>query len=199
LPRADVRALRITGDTLSGRRFTLTVGDERARVALHLPGEHAVTTALAAAAVALSCGMSLPEVAAALEHLRPAKRRGEIKRGASGSTLVDDSYNANRQSAEAAIATLRGAKEDVRATAEAALRAGMPAERVHLFAAPLAEREALAQARLAAARYVRERLAPGDVVLVKGSLGVGMDAVVAELVEPSELNAQPAPSLARAR
>ncbi len=242
-PRADVRALRITGDTLYGRRFTLVVGAERARVALHLPGEHAVTTALAAAAVALSCGMSLPQVAAALGELRPAKRRGEIKRGANGSTLVDDSYNANRQSAEAAIATLRGATigaggrrwfvfgdmlelgahsleehaavgeaaaaagldelvlvgEDVRATAEAALRAGMPAERVHLFAAPLADREALAHARLEAAHYVRERLAPGDVVLVKGSLGVGMDVVVAELVDPSGLSAQPAPSLARAR
>jgi len=240
---ADVRALRVTGDTLYGRRFTLAVGDERARVTLHLPGEHAVTTALAAAAVALSCGMSLPEAAAALEGLRPAKRRGEVKRGANGSTLVDDSYNANRQSAEAAIVTLSGAKtgaggrrwlilgdmlelgayspaehaavgetaakagldelvlvgQDVRATAEAALRTGMPAERVHLFAAPLVDREALAQARLEAAHYVRERLTPGDVVLVKGSLGVGMDAVVAELVDPSGLSAQPAPSLARAR
>ncbi len=75
----------------------------------------------------------------------------------------------------------------------------MSAERVRLFAAPLADREALARARLAAAHYVRERLAPGDVVLVKGSLGVGMDVVVAELVDLSGLSAQPAPSLARAR
>jgi UDP-N-acetylmuramoyl-tripeptide--D-alanyl-D-alanine ligase len=225
-PRADVRALRISGDTLRGLRFTLAVGDERARVQLHLPGEHAVTTALAAAAAALACGMQLPQIALALAELRPAKRRGEIKRGANGATLVDDSYNANRQSAEAAITTLRGAKpcaggrrwfvfgdmlelgayslaehaavgvaaatgldelalvgQDVRATAEAALRAGMPAERVHLFAAPLADREALSRARLEAARYVRERVGPCDIVLVKGSLGVGMDAVVAELVE----------------
>jgi UDP-N-acetylmuramoyl-tripeptide--D-alanyl-D-alanine ligase len=238
-PDADVRATEIGGDTLRGRCFTLVAGGEHARVQLSLPGEHAVTTALAAAAVALSCGLPLADVAAGLEALRPAKRRGEVMRGANGSTLIDDSYNANRQSAEAAIATLHGANarqagqgggrrwfvfgdmlelgtaspgehagvgtavaeagldelvlvgQDAAATAQAALRAGMPAERVHLFAAPLAAREALSQARMEAARYVRERLRPGDIVLVKGSLGVGMDAVVAALVDAGDLSAPP--------
>jgi UDP-N-acetylmuramoyl-tripeptide--D-alanyl-D-alanine ligase len=224
--RADVRALRVTGDTLHGLRFTLAFEGERARVHLGLPGEHAVTTALAAAAVALACGMRVSAAAAALAEIRPVKRRGEIKRGVNGSTLVDDSYNANRQSAVASLATLRGARlceggrrwfvfgdmlelggyspdehagvgmaaasigldelvlvgADVRATAAAALAAGMPPERVHLFAAPLEDHTALAHARLEAALYVRERLRPCDVALVKGSLGVGMDAIVAELL-----------------
>jgi UDP-N-acetylmuramoyl-tripeptide--D-alanyl-D-alanine ligase len=226
---ADVRALELGGDTLRGRGFTLAAGGGQARVQLHSPGEHAVTTALAAAAIGLACGMSVPQIAAALEEIRPAKRRGEIKRGAHGSTLVDDSYNANRQSAEAAIATLRGATvedggrrwlvlgdmlelgdyslaehaavgaaaagldalvlvgQDVGAAAEAALRAGMSAERVRLFAAPLADKPALARARLAAARYVRARLGPRDVVLVKGSLGVGMDAMVADLLDDDSM------------
>jgi UDP-N-acetylmuramoyl-tripeptide--D-alanyl-D-alanine ligase len=72
---------------------------------------------------------------------------------------------------------------DVRAAADAALAAGMPAERVHLYAATLEREQELAQARLAAAAYVRDNLRPGDLVLVKGSLGVGMDAIVTELQE----------------
>src|SRR5690349_13147182 len=99
-PAADVRALRVSGDPLRGLRFTLAYAGQHARVRLNIPGAHAVTTALAAAAVALSCGMTLQAVAASLGEIHPAKRRGEIKPGLNGATLVDDSYNANRQSAE---------------------------------------------------------------------------------------------------
>jgi UDP-N-acetylmuramoyl-tripeptide--D-alanyl-D-alanine ligase len=224
-PGVDVRARHIAGDPLTGLRFTLSYGGEKARVHLSIPGEHAVSVALAAAAVALSFDMNVQTVAAGLGELRPAKRRGEIKQGINGSTLVDDSYNANRQSALAALALLRDAQRprggrrwfifgdmlelgrfskqehaavgaaapaidelvlvgaEVRAAADAALAAGMPAERVHLFAAPLERPEELAQARLAAAAYVRDNVRPGDLVLVKGSLGVGMDAIVTELQE----------------
>jgi UDP-N-acetylmuramoyl-tripeptide--D-alanyl-D-alanine ligase len=223
---AQVRASDVSGDPLMGLEFTLHYEDETARVRLRLPGEHAVTTALAAAAAATACGMGLDAVTAGLGELHPAKRRGEIKRGINGSTVVDDSYNSNRQSALAAVALLQGAKlaaggkrwllfgdmlelgtfaaeehaavgtaaargidelvlvgTEVRATAEAARQAGMPAERIHLYEARLTDAEALAQARRTAAAYVRERIAEGDVALVKGSLGVGMDAMVAELVE----------------
>ena len=65
---------------------------------MHLPGEHGVTIALAAAATGLAADMSMAEVVAALETLAPAPGRGEIKAGPNGRTLIDDSYNANRQS-----------------------------------------------------------------------------------------------------
>src|SRR6266568_1803636 len=42
--------------------------------------------------------MDLDEIRAALEDLAPAKGRGQIKPGPHGSTLIDDTYNANRQS-----------------------------------------------------------------------------------------------------
>jgi UDP-N-acetylmuramoyl-tripeptide--D-alanyl-D-alanine ligase len=223
----DVRARDDKGDPLRGMDFTLVHGSEHHHVQLRLPGHHAVTTALAAAAVALSCGMPLQAVAAGLEEIRPAKRRGELKQGINSSTIVDDSYNANRQSAVAAVELLRdaqlpnGAKRwfvfgdmlelgnfaeeehaavgkaaahgldelvlvgtEVRATAQAARMAGMPTERIHLFEARLDDSTAVAQARQAAATYVRERLGKGDVALVKGSLGVGMDAIVTALLEP---------------
>ena len=190
------------------------------------PGEHAVTTALAAASIALTCGMSVQAVAAGLGEIQPAKRRGEIKPGFNETTLVDDSYNANRQSAEAAVRLLanarlaRGARRwfifgdmlelgkyspeqhaevgrdaagvidelvlvgtEVQATAEAALKAGMRQEQIHLYPASLSQPSELACARLAAAAFVRERARPGDLVLIKGSLGVGMDAIVNELQE----------------
>jgi UDP-N-acetylmuramoyl-tripeptide--D-alanyl-D-alanine ligase len=224
-PAVDVGAHDVTGNPLTGLHFTLRYRGEGARVALRIPGKHAVSVALAAAAVALSCGMNIQAVAAGLGELRPAKRRGEIKQSINGSVLIDDSYNANRQSALAALTLLCDAEippggrrwfifgdmlelgrfseqehaaigaaapaidelvlvgTDVRATADAALAAGMPAERVHLYAASLEREQELAQARLAAAAYVRDNLRPGDLVLVKGSLGVGMDAIVTELQE----------------
>ncbi len=222
---ADVRAVDVAGDTLIGLGFTLTVAGQQAPVQLHLPGAHAVSTALAAAAVALTCGMRLGEIAEALGELRPTKRRGEVKAGVNGCVVIDDSYNSNRQSALAALETLRGAQipagarrwfifgdmlelgdyspaehaavgaalarsgierailvgEDTRHTYEAALVAGMEPERIAYFPAPLNQAEALAHAKLEAVALLVARLAPGDLALVKGSLGVGMDVVVAAL------------------
>jgi UDP-N-acetylmuramoyl-tripeptide--D-alanyl-D-alanine ligase len=227
-PAAAVRAQRVAADPRTGLcyRFTLSFGGQCARVILNVPGMHAVTTALAAASVALNCGAGVQAVAAGLGEIRPAKRRGEIKRGINETTLVDDSYNANRQSAEAAIQLLgsahvapgarrwfifgdmlelgkyspeehaivgRTAAEavdelvlvgtEVRATASAAVEAGMPSEHVHLFPAALSEVKELTYARIAAAAYTRDNLRSGDLVLVKGSLGIGMDAIVSELQE----------------
>jgi UDP-N-acetylmuramoyl-tripeptide--D-alanyl-D-alanine ligase len=222
---ADVRAVDVAGDTLTGMSFTLTHVDQQASVQLRLPGAHAVSTALAATAVALSCGMALDVIARTLENLRPAKRRGEIKAGVNRSKVIDDSYNSNRQSALAALETLRGAQissgarrwfvfgdmlelgdyspaehaavgvalaqsgiergvlvgQDTRYTYEAALVAGMEPERIEYFPAPLNQPDELARAKQKAAVLLIAELAPGDLALVKGSLGVGMDVVVAAL------------------
>ncbi|HKS71409.1 MAG TPA: UDP-N-acetylmuramoyl-tripeptide--D-alanyl-D-alanine ligase, partial [Ktedonobacterales bacterium] len=76
---AQVRALRVWGDPLTGLRFTLAHRGRQVRVALLVPGAHAVTTALAASAVAIACSMDLERIAAGLGELRPVKRRGEVK------------------------------------------------------------------------------------------------------------------------
>jgi len=72
---------------------------------------------------------------------------------------------------------------EVKATAFAAQEAGMSPEHIHLFEGPLADPDLLASARMEAAIYTRTHLEPGDLVLVKGSLGMGMDTVVTELQE----------------
>lgn len=95
---AEVRGSDIRGDTLQGLSFTLNYAGQQRRVQLHLPGTHGVMIALAAAATGCATQMSLDEICAALEGLSPAKGRGEIKQGPNGSTLIDDTYNANRQS-----------------------------------------------------------------------------------------------------
>src|SRR6266567_4197137 len=95
---AEVRGSKIGGDTLRGRHFTLGYHGEEVHVQLRLPGEHGVTIALAAAATGCAAGLPLNDIGKALEALAPAKGRGEIKPGPNGSTLIDDTYNANRQS-----------------------------------------------------------------------------------------------------
>lgn len=106
-PEADVRGSDIRGDTLHGLSFTLNYAGQQRHVQLHLPGTHGVMIALAAAAAGCAAQMSLDEICAALESLSPAKGRGEIKQGPNGSTLIDDSYNANRQSIVAIIRAMR--------------------------------------------------------------------------------------------
>lgn len=106
---ADVRGSDIEGDTLLGIRFTLHYQEQQTPVQLHIPGEHGVTIALAAAAVGCAAGMDLDEICLALEALSPAKGRGEIKKGPNGSILIDDTYNANRQSIGAIVRAMKNA------------------------------------------------------------------------------------------
>jgi UDP-N-acetylmuramoyl-tripeptide--D-alanyl-D-alanine ligase len=104
---ADVRGSDIQGDTLRGLSFTLHYAGQMKRVHLHLPGVHGVMIALAAASVGCAARMNFDEICVALENLLPAKGRGEIKPGPNDSTLIDDTYNANRQSIVAMIAAMR--------------------------------------------------------------------------------------------
>jgi UDP-N-acetylmuramoyl-tripeptide--D-alanyl-D-alanine ligase len=104
---AEVRGSEIGGDTLRGHHFTLQYQGNQQHVQLRLPGEHGVTIALAAAAAGCAAGMPLDEICLALEALAPAKGRGEIKVGPRGSILIDDTYNANRQSIIAIIRAMQ--------------------------------------------------------------------------------------------
>jgi UDP-N-acetylmuramoyl-tripeptide--D-alanyl-D-alanine ligase len=104
---ADVRGSDMRGDSLQGHSFTLNYAGQQQNVRLHLPGTHGVMIALAAAAAGCAAQMSLDEIRTALESLPPAKGRGEIKQGPNGSTLIDDTYNANRQSIITIVRAMR--------------------------------------------------------------------------------------------
>jgi UDP-N-acetylmuramoyl-tripeptide--D-alanyl-D-alanine ligase len=76
---------------------------------LHIAGRHNVRNALAAAACALAAGAPLEAVARGLGSFEPVKGRSRalaVQLGARTLTLVDDTYNANPDSARAAIDVL---------------------------------------------------------------------------------------------
>ena len=71
---------------------------------LQLRGAHNVANACAATAVGLSLGMSLEQCCAALAQAQPEEHRQQVVQTPGGITVVDDSYNANPDSARAALA-----------------------------------------------------------------------------------------------
>jgi UDP-N-acetylmuramoyl-tripeptide--D-alanyl-D-alanine ligase len=76
---------------------------------LHIAGRHNVKNALAAAACALSAGVSVNAVVQGLEAFVPVKGRSRavaLQMPDRTRTLVDDTYNANPDSVRAAIAVL---------------------------------------------------------------------------------------------
>lgn len=102
---ADVTARDIALDD-AGSRFTLIAPQGEAAIALAMPGRHNVSNALAAAALTLGAGIAFDVVAAGLNAARPVAGRLITHTLAPGVTLVDDSYNANPGSLNAAIDTL---------------------------------------------------------------------------------------------
>ncbi|GHJ44956.1 UDP-N-acetylmuramoyl-tripeptide--D-alanyl-D-alanine ligase [Catellatospora sp. TT07R-123] len=104
---AGLRAVDVVLDERGRASFTVVRGDEAAPVRLELTGAHQVGNSLAAAAVALHCGMAWAELPAALARLRTVStRRMDVFDRADGVTVIDDSYNANPASTAAALRAL---------------------------------------------------------------------------------------------
>lgn len=103
----DVRAARVRLDEQARARFDLVSGGSRAGVALQFHGEHYVSNALAAAAVALSLGLTFESVAASLTAASSqSKWRMDVHRSPGGFTVINDAYNANPESMRAGLRTL---------------------------------------------------------------------------------------------
>ena len=104
---ADVWAGPVTLDELARPRFTLHAGDGQVEIALAVHGDHQVSNALCAAAVALECGATLEQVAAALAAAGPAsKHRMQVATRDDGITIINDAYNANPDSMRAGLKAL---------------------------------------------------------------------------------------------
>jgi len=87
-------------------RFVLHCQGERVAVTLRVIGRHAVANGLAAAAAAHALGLSLAEIAAGLVRFSGVPGRLRVRPGRHGARLIDDSYNANPDSVNAAIQVL---------------------------------------------------------------------------------------------
>lgn len=86
--------------------FDLVSEKGRAPVALRLLGAHQVSNALAAAATALELGISIDSVAAALSTAEPSSKWRMELHDEGELLVINDSYNANPESMQAAMRTL---------------------------------------------------------------------------------------------
>ncbi|MCD6525517.1 MAG: UDP-N-acetylmuramoyl-tripeptide--D-alanyl-D-alanine ligase [Desulfuromonas sp.] len=205
---ADIQAINIHSERHA--EFDLVINGKTVNVELPLPGRHQVYNAVAAAAAATALHCSPEQIAAGLRAVKMAAGRLEVRPLLSGGTLLDDSYNANPQSMQAALNVLgdwpcQGKKIAVLADM---LELGTAAELCHEELGALAAVKAdhvlcLGQWSESVARGVRStgtdnsqcfqhhadivywlqhHLQDDDCVLVKGSRGMRMEKVVHALL-----------------
>lgn len=106
-PEADVRAESVRLTERGTPAFTLHTPTGCGDVTMRLYGEHHVSNALAAAAVAHQLGMPAEDIADALSTASTLSRwRMEVTERADGVTVVNDAYNANPDSMRAALRAL---------------------------------------------------------------------------------------------
>jgi UDP-N-acetylmuramoyl-tripeptide--D-alanyl-D-alanine ligase len=210
---ATVRAERIRLHGLEGSTFILHTPRGKAEVYLRLPGQHSISNALAAAAVALEFDFDAPAIAAALHGFAPPERRMNIVPGRNGATVIDDSYNASPGSMVAALEVLRLAPRGALKVAVLGdmLELGDHAERAHEEIGSLAgkvadvviavgeyasrvvqsarraglpvDRAVVVESAEQAVASVTPLLTAQTQVLVKGSRGMRLERVVEQIRE----------------
>ena len=95
------------GVSPQGTEFDLhTVEGPSIHIITQLLGHHNVSNILAAASVAVECGMTLQEIAGAINSLEPVEHRLQKIQGAGGVTVIDDAYNANPAGVQVALEVL---------------------------------------------------------------------------------------------
>jgi UDP-N-acetylmuramoyl-tripeptide--D-alanyl-D-alanine ligase len=201
---ADVRADHVTLDRDLRARFRLSSPWGQTAVRLALRGVHQVANALAAATVALWCGVPIETVAAALAVSQGSPWRMEVHHLPGGPVLLVDCFNAIPASTEAALrslATLPGERKLALLGLMAEL--GDHSKSEHRRIALLAEQLGIEVVGYGTGLYGEAHVAgvdeavavlgtmgPGDAVLAKGSRVARLEEVVRAYGE-----AEGAPSL----
>ena len=193
--------------TENGTRFILSIPDFcREEVELPVHGRHMVTNALLAAAAGWAAGLAKEQIASGLNQARLTGGRLHCTR-INGILVVDDTYNANPDSMQAALHTVAGfpaPADALRCWAEwgnwahfprkgtfwwAARRKssvltassawGTDAARITDAISPNAFTQSLHFGSAEeAAEWLRSHTAPGDIVLFKGSRLARMEQVM---------------------
>lgn len=206
---AQYRAANIRERGLLGTRFTVVAEDTQRELDLVLPGRHNLDNLLAAIATARTVGISWEGIERGVREVKPAYHRGVIIPW-KGATIYDDTYNSNPYAlkrtlelmtqAEArrrvavigdmlelgeqelqfhrdagraipkSIDVVVGVGKRTRALLDGAREAGFGDDALHHF--DNAEQ---------AGEFLKNELRDGDLVLIKGSRGVGLDRAVAML------------------
>lgn len=104
---ADVTLRRILSHDRSGLRFEVRLAGEDHAVRIPLVGLHNAMNACAAMALGLALGAAPSAILEGIGEARGFSRRLELKEAPGGITVLDDCYNGNPDSAEAALRTAR--------------------------------------------------------------------------------------------
>jgi len=195
LTAGDVRAEAVSLDDDLRPTFRLCSPWGDAAVRLRVRGRHQVANALAAATAALACDMAVDDVAAGLGDAELSPWRMQLQRAPSGALILNDTYNANPLSVEAALRALAGLPGPRRTALlgiMAELGAVGPGEHARLGA--LAVELGIRVIAVAAPDYGGEQvgdaeealgrlgpIGPGDAILVKGSRAAGLESVAGTL------------------
>jgi UDP-N-acetylmuramoyl-tripeptide--D-alanyl-D-alanine ligase len=211
----DVKGNKIEVDELGKAKFSLTVNNGSAyTVRLPIPGRHNVYNALAVAAAATAVGLTPDDIRIGLSNCRTSAMRMEIFALDENMLILNDAYNANPTSMQAALATLMDVRTKGRHIAVLGdmLELGRVSNEAHkqvgeivaslgvsILVAVGEESQVMADSALksgmnqktvitcpdadTAAQLLRQLIEPGDVVLVKASRGMGLEAVVRTLVK----------------
>lgn len=210
--QSTVRAKDVI-ETKAGTSFILTLPSEQIDIDLPIPGRFMVSNALAASTVGHLLGLSARDIKSGLETFKPVAGRMKVIASKKGIHFIDDAYNANPASMQAAINTLESLKGSDRGffIAGDMFELGAQAPAMHQQIGAMAAESQIARlyvagefsaAVAAGARQqgmapqdifsgtlddifydITERLLPGDWVLVKGSRAMGMEKLVSKLAE----------------
>lgn len=171
-----------------------------------LLGKHNILNALAAIAATLAIGIQLDAIKEGLEKVKPAPGRLQLHTLANGINIIDDTYNANPFSLQAAIHTLATFKGQKILVLGDMKELGQEAQSLHLAAADIIRQAGIdflftygelssltAKAFGSSAYHFNEQkqlisalktfLSQQTTILVKGSRSMCMEKVVAELIQ----------------
>lgn len=191
--------------------FQLNYGVERVEVNIKLLGRHMVYPALAAAALGITCGLSLINIKKGLEKVEPVIHRLSLLEGLNGYYVIDDTYNASPAAVEESLNVLNELPAHHRILVLGEMRElGIYSEQLHRQLAQKIFRDKIDLVLLGTGdtKYISDELMrlgfvpekleanlsnqqivskiiryakKGDLVLVKGSRAVKLDEVVGRI------------------